>query len=116
MEKLPIGWDITGVIARKQIPSSAPVQRKFMEVIHSGLYLTLSMAGRRGPDSENHNDPNKCISPVGWGTPPAGSSVTANFCALSVAESEGTFRNPVPSGPTWKIPASMGLLSAIIHN
>ena len=60
--------------------------------------------------------PFNTISPVGWGTPPAGSTVTAHASTVCNGATCSTIKTAFPSGSTSKIPAETGVPAAINHS
>jgi hypothetical protein len=71
----------------------------------------------QGPDARGQDLPRRYISPLGAGSPPAGSSVTAKALTALTPGSGATDRLPVPLASTEKTPADTGgLLPAIAHS
>src|SRR5687768_12899151 len=102
-----------------------PAQKPYLEarLILTGGILAYgaSAAGRGGIDEacgdlyEEDYDEARTIGPVGWGTPPAGSTVTAQTSTASAATWD-TATTPMPCGETSKVPAGSGLPPAIAHS
>ena len=95
---LPLGEDDR----RRHLGSPAP--QTFQEVErHSGRMIS---------------QPLRTIAPVGCGTPPSGSTVTAQASAPSAARREmpSTSRLPAPRASTSNVPAETGRPSAMIQS
>ena len=69
---------------------------------------------RKTEDAETNYPavPIKTMGPVGWGTPPAGSTVTAKALAATPAGNGGSRMAPAPCASGSNTPALMGLPSA----
>jgi Late embryogenesis abundant protein len=69
-----------------------------------------------GRDPPHDTLPARCIGPVGFGTPPAGSSVTAKVSKVWPAGNGGTRSSPRPPASTVKTPAGTGSAPAIAQS
>ena len=57
--------------------------------------------------------PLRTIAPVGWGTPPRGSTVTAQAWICRASATRSTRSEALPRGSTAKVPADTGLPAAM---
>ena len=61
-------------------------------------------------------EPMRTMGPVGWGTPPAGSTVTASVTDPKRAGSGSASSRAFPSGSTVKVPALTGASPTMNHS